>query len=532
MDGALSGDNTINIADADVSVEQTKITDVFFSSKVNAKKSESNTLKLCSFIVKDMQPISIIEGSGFKEMLAHFAPNYKIPARGTITSRVDLLYKQQKSEVLNKLNNCKILSLTTDCWTSRATESYITITAHGITEMFQTFNSTLVTKEMVDSHTADNLKSVIEEVVDEWGLNGKVIATTHDNAKNITNAAVKSDIMGYSIPCFAHSLQLCINKGLQLEKPALLIKKCSNIVTFFHQSSKANSALRSVQETLNVQQHRLIQHVKTRWNSCFYMLSRLLEQKLCIQAVLNDRNVVSHAKALELEVITGDYAIIEEIVSILQPFEIATTYLSSSKFPTLSVVAPLVSSLVDNFLKTVSKESSEAANLKSEIRVQLLSRFAFVFSGKKEVQLIATYLDPRYKNLKGCATSSKIKIEQWLREECHKNYVPVATLTTTKSATSFLFPDEDIDTTINEIDNYSKESVISKDSCPLEWWKRNAYRYPELCKFARSYLCIPATSTPSERVFSTAGNIVSAKRSCLLPENVNKLVFLAQNKNV
>ena len=46
---------------------------------------------------------------------------------------------------------------------------------------------------------------------------------------------------------------------------------------------------------------------------------------------------------------------------------------------------------------------------------------------------------------------------------------------------------------------------------------------------ARKYLCIPATLVPSERAFSTAGNIVNAKRSCLLPKNTNILTFLAQN---
>jgi hypothetical protein len=48
-------------------------------------------------------------------------------------------------------------------------------------------------------------------------------------------------------------------------------------------------------------------------------------------------------------------------------------------------------------------------------------------------------------------------------------------------------------------------------------------------RIARKYLCIVATSVPSEQLFSTAGNIVSEKRACLLPENVNKLVFLHVN---
>ena len=51
----------------------------------------------------------------------------------------------------------------------------------------------------------------------------------------------------------------------------------------------------------------------------------------------------------------------------------------------------------------------------------------------------------------------------------------------------------------------------------------------DIHKMARKYLDLPATSTPSERVFSIAGSIVNKKRACLLPENVNMLVFLYEN---
>ncbi len=42
-------------------------------------------------------------------------------------------------------------------------------------------------------------------------------------------------------------------------------------------------------------------------------------------------------------------------------------------------------------------------------------------------------------------------------------------------------------------------------------------------------LAIPATSAPSERVFSFAANIVDKKRVRLKPENVDLLVFLRGN---
>ena len=63
----------------------------------------------------------------------------------------------------------------------------------------------------------------------------------------------------------------------------------------------------------------------------------------------------------------------------------------------------------------------------------------------------------------------------------------------------------------------------------LTWWKENQKHYPHLFKIARSYLHIPATSVPSERIFSLAGYIVCDRRSKILSKNVNKAIFLKAN---
>lgn len=64
---------------------------------------------------------------------------------------------------------------------------------------------------------------------------------------------------------------------------------------------------------------------------------------------------------------------------------------------------------------------------------------------------------------------------------------------------------------------------------PLEWWKIHEGNFLRVSQLARKYLCIPATSAPSERVFSTGGNIVTCQRATLKPDKVDKLVFLATN---
>ena len=49
---------------------------------------------------------------------------------------------------------------------------------------------------------------------------------------------------------------------------------------------------------------------------------------------------------------------------------------------------------------------------------------------------------------------------------------------------------------------------------------------------ARKILAIPASQTSSERVFSTAANIVTKKRARLTARNVNVLTFLRHNADL
>lgn len=84
----------------------------------------------------------------------------------------------------------------------------------------------------------------------------------------------------------------------------------------------------------------------------------------------------------------------------------------------------------------------------------------------------------------------------------------------------------------SELTRYLQEQPIDSTADPLAWWRDNETRYPLLAKLARKYMCICATSTASERVFSTAGNIATPVRSSLKPSKVNMLVFLSRNLEV
>ena len=91
---------------------------------------------------------------------------------------------------------------------------------------------------------------------------------------------------------------------------------------------------------------------------------------------------------------------------------------------------------------------------------------------------------------------------------------------------SSLTPSQRVD---KEIVSYLEFPAVEADADPLEWWKREQGRFPNLAYLARKYLCVCGTSVPSERVFSTAGHIASHYRGRLLSENVSKLLFFAKN---
>ena len=70
------------------------------------------------------------------------------------------------------------------------------------------------------------------------------------------------------------------------------------------------------------------------------------------------------------------------------------------------------------------------------------------------------------------------------------------------------------------MEKYESYSFAPRNANILYWWKTNEMMFPLLAKIARTILAIPSSSAKSERVFSTGGNIVTAKRCRLGPKKV------------
>ncbi|CAJ0827504.1 4706_t:CDS:2 [Entrophospora sp. SA101] len=80
-------------------------------------------------------------------------------------------------------------------------------------------------------------------------------------------------------------------------------------------------------------------------------------------------------------------------------------------------------------------------------------------------------------------------------------------------------------------DSIFDELGIPQNTDPLKWWAEKKNEFPLMSELALKYLCVSATSVPSERLFSDIGNQITKKRNNLSTDSVSsreKMGVLAQ----
>lgn len=81
------------------------------------------------------------------------------------------------------------VALTTDIWTRRTIQAYLTITAHYLTEDWKMETEVLLTREMPEHHTGMHISERLVNACEEWKITEKISAVVHDNASNMVVAS-------------------------------------------------------------------------------------------------------------------------------------------------------------------------------------------------------------------------------------------------------------------------------------------------------------------------------------------------------
>ena len=354
--------------------------------------------------------------------------------------------------------------------------------------------------------------------------------------------------------CFGHNLHLAISNSIKEDAGVQrALGVCRKIVTTFAHGWK-KSDLSLAHTTLDLSQHSLVSDYVTFWGSQQKMVERILEQEPAIRQVLGPDRKCSH-----LIPTWQDVEVLQSIHAVLSPLADFTDILSDEECVTASAIKPLLNVLRNKVLVASVTDTTLIADIKERICNYLESKYLEHLNFEDTIN-IARFLDPRFKaqhlgdelplikqhvvregvemmgsggisedskdiqvsetesTSEGSAPQSKIRrLSSWLKEATQVVSTSVTPQTAEQKVNS-------------QVEDYLKRNIIDPETNPLKWWSVHEVDFPVISKLAKNtcvYVC--ASSSPSERVFSVSGHIISKNRNVLKPVKVNMLVFLAKN---
>ncbi|CAG8700732.1 386_t:CDS:2, partial [Cetraspora pellucida] len=211
----------------------------------NPMQQKLQNQALVEFIIEDDQPLNILELKKFQIFIASLDPNYKLPTNKFVKQIIYEAYNYSLNTLIQKLNLAISCSLTCDLWTSYSRDGYLGVTCHWIDNEFKLNEIVLGIYKCEYPHTGETIKDMLNNIMNEWKIESKVISITTDNTTNFKKAIELLNLEIYHIKCLAHTLQLAIRKGLMPAKK--LITKIKHLLAFFT-SSKQSERLEIAQK--------------------------------------------------------------------------------------------------------------------------------------------------------------------------------------------------------------------------------------------------------------------------------------------
>ena len=441
---------------------------------------------------------------------------------------------------------------------------------------------------MDERHTAENLASELHKCATEWGLDRPTVVS--DNAANILKAV---RLLGWrSIPCLAHTINLAAKAGLRVQQVSRILAKARDFVGYFKRCTYANKVLQKKQDLLQMPKLSLINDVDTRWNSTYDMIELLLSQTAAIHATFTDPDIKKDRSMLftaeeqsgaeELIIVlkelkTATTIICEQhspSISMIQPvlskLKRSLTIQDSDSALVKAVKTAALQNLNTRYLDNdlhrhlnactildprykdmpMDEDSHSAAkNLIIDSAVAMpdqTSVLSVQVKNENETKTETAEVFPALPSLPPALTEPTLepKVEKLAKNEISADEIDIPAKKLKAEPECFLDdwfsdvifvkeekkPSTDRAAIIrDEIIRYMTTDRVSGKTDPLAWWEVKQMLFPSPSCLAVRFLSTPATSVPSERVFSAAGYTVNKQRSSLSPENVDKLIFLNKN---
>lgn len=254
-----------------------------------------------------------------------------------------------------------------------------------------------------------------------------------------------------------------------------------------------------------------------------------------------------------------EWSLILDLTEILFHFADATDYLGGSKYCTYSSMNPTIIEIMkwvrpssrnnnnltdlnlDRAIDTFGEVSEleeintpvNTCNLLNQIKKNLYDAMIHYFNPTSSEALLAALLDPRFKKLRLFTQNQKQNAEDELQNKYNEMKLNQPSTTTPAASQrkkrslfdAFTKPS----TAENEVGEYLTLEEIPFEKNPYAWWNERKEKFPVLSQLSRKILGIRAASTPSERLFSDAGNLLTVKRTRINPDLFSRVMFLKRN---
>lgn len=573
-------------------------------------RQQELTAAVLGLICEGLYPASIVEEPTFRALLRAADPWYELPGRKFFSKAIPVRYGAVREAVLKDLSKAPWCAITLEHWRShQQNRNYVTLNAHFLSlgggaggggggsappkgpspgpPGYGYGSRCLKTFEVPDENAAETMTRVLYEAFIDWGVGAKVSAATTDGGKDAAKACALLDVPVH-LRCLGRAFDAAIQRAFQLPKLRALLARCRRLVEYFQQSPVARYLLLEKQKLqqppLQPPHCMLVSDRVAWWGATLAMLTRLREQQFAVAAVLvEDSN--SHHLMLD----AAEWAGIEALAGLLQPFKQVADMLGASRYPTISMVKPLLHMLLNTTLSAQELDSKEVS-LAKELIAQELAR---TYQEAPEVDMflnVATFLDPRYKKLPFLSALERQQVESRVLEEAkgllekmqeggHQSAeeqvygapeeppekkpappcatAPCATAPCAMPPCAMTQPppppppssvinnmlaeifcpqagraedqEERHAQVLEELSNFKSQKVLGLDEDPLKWWCERQALFPVLPKVLQKYWCVAPTCAPPERLFGPAAAVVRAKRNRLAPARVDQQVFLYEN---
>ena len=157
--------------------------------------------------------------------------------------------------------------------------------------------------------------------------------------------------------------------NISKEMIALLVQKCRILIKTINHSHILTMFTNREREILQIKR-RLVHDCMTRWNSTFYLLESLIQNKPVLLKLFANKHKLSISSNQQkilgfCELSSDEWTRLSHLLHVLKPFREATELLSGSKYPTIGLCLFAIRTIKDYLEVKLHDESNVSVRLKN-----------------------------------------------------------------------------------------------------------------------------------------------------------------------